>query len=202
MTRTGAFDPGPQSGARATAPGRLGLVQAFVNSHFDLEEDWGADLWASPAGLERWLSRRDLASGRPTRAEHGRARTVRRGLRAQLAVHNDLPADPEAEERLREAIGGLVTGFGLTPAGELASVATAPGVAGALGLVLAVVHEAQLQGTWRRLKLCPGEDCGWVFYDSSRNLSGRWCSMSVCGGREKSRAYRRRSGGAARGHAD
>jgi predicted RNA-binding Zn ribbon-like protein len=46
-----------------------------------------------------------------------------------------------------------------------------------------------LDGTWDRLKACPGHDCGWAFYDHSRNQTGRWCSMSVCGGRAKARAH-------------
>jgi predicted RNA-binding Zn ribbon-like protein len=64
---------------------------------------------------------------------------------------------------------------------------------GLLGLVLAVVHEAQTAERWYRLKACPGPHCGWVFYDHSRNCSSSWCSMQVCGGRDKARAYRRRS---------
>ena len=62
-----------------------------------------------------------------------------------------------------------------------------------VGLVVAVVAEAQAAGTWRRLKACPGKHCGWVFYDHSRSATSTWCSMAVCGGREKARAYRRRS---------
>ena len=70
------------------------------------------------------------------------------------------------------------------------------GVPGALGLLVAIVHEAQLAGTWPRLKACPGHHCGWVFYDVSRNGGSTWCSMQVCGSREKARAYRRRVRGA------
>ena len=44
---------------------------------------------------------------------------------------------------------------------------------------------------WERLKACP--QCGWSFYDYSRNRSATWCSMSLCGNRLKTRAYRRRS---------
>jgi predicted RNA-binding Zn ribbon-like protein len=53
--------------------------------------------------------------------------------------------------------------------------------------------EKSLHGTWGRLKACEREVCRWAFYDRSMNRSGHWCSMSVCGQREKSRrAYRRR----------
>ncbi|MEU4831266.1 ABATE domain-containing protein [Streptosporangium sp. NPDC023615] len=32
--------------------------------------------------------------------------------------------------------------------------------------------------------------CGWLFLDSSRGGRRRWCSMSVCGNREKARRHR------------
>jgi predicted RNA-binding Zn ribbon-like protein len=84
-------------------------------------------------------------------------------------------------------------------AGAAALAPATPDLPGALGLVLAVVREAQADGTWARLKTCPGHHCGWAFYDHSRNNAGTWCSMRVCGGREKARAYRRRSRAPRRG---
>jgi predicted RNA-binding Zn ribbon-like protein len=42
-------------------------------------------------------------------------------------------------------------------------------------------------GTLDRLKLCAG--CYWVFLDTSRNHSRRWCTMEVCGTDEKKRRY-------------
>lgn len=44
-----------------------------------------------------------------------------------------------------------------------------------------------LDGTWQRLKAC--RECSWAFYDHSKNVAGSWCSMKVCGGRVKQRAY-------------
>ena len=40
-------------------------------------------------------------------------------------------------------------------------------------------------GTWGRLKACAEDGCRWAFYDASRNQSGRWCSMAVCGNRPR-----------------
>ncbi|MGA8114845.1 MAG: CGNR zinc finger domain-containing protein, partial [Actinocatenispora sp.] len=85
----------------------------------------------------------------------------------------------------------LAVRFG--PDGTAMPVATGPGVLGVLGEVLAAVTLAAHDGSWRRLKICPAEDCRWVYYDASRNSSRRWCSMQVCGNRNKTRAYRRRS---------
>jgi predicted RNA-binding Zn ribbon-like protein len=41
-----------------------------------------------------------------------------------------------------------------------------------------------------RVKECPGaNDCGWLFYDTSKNSSRRWCSMEGCGSRVKMRLH-------------
>ena len=52
-------------------------------------------------------------------------------------------------------------------------------------------------GELARLKECPGAgDCGWFFYDTSKNGRRRWCSMEGCGSRVKMRRHysRRRAG--------
>jgi predicted RNA-binding Zn ribbon-like protein len=68
------------------------------------------------------------------------------------------------------------------------------GVDGAFAQILARVLEAHASGAWRRMKSCPGAHCGWLFYDASRNASSTWCSMSICGNRAKTAAYRHRRG--------
>jgi predicted RNA-binding Zn ribbon-like protein len=69
----------------------------------------------------------------------------------------------------------------------------------ALAVIGAIVAVAQLDGTWGRLKACRAEQCGWAFFDHSRNQAGKWCAMSACGSRVKAREYRgrvrRRRGG-------
>jgi predicted RNA-binding Zn ribbon-like protein len=44
-----------------------------------------------------------------------------------------------------------------------------------------------------RVGQCADENCGWLFWDSSRNKSRRWCDMQDCGNRAKSRRHYRRS---------
>ena len=61
------------------------------------------------------------------------------------------------------------------------------------GAVLAAASRLAVRGVWERVKICPADDCRWAFYDRSRNHSRTWCSMQVCGNREKARAWRRRS---------
>ena len=43
-----------------------------------------------------------------------------------------------------------------------------------------------------RLRECSGEECGWLFEDTSRNRSRQWCDMQDCGNLAKVRRYRTR----------
>ena len=51
-----------------------------------------------------------------------------------------------------------------------------------------------------RTRICPGEQCGWLFVDRSRGGKRRWCDMATCGNASKSRRHyaRQRAGGKAR----
>ena len=193
-----------QPGGRPPAPGELAVVQAFINSFFDLEGEWGADLLATPESLSAWLTHRGLLPpGTKLRArDQARAVTVREGLRGLAAANNDAwelvppdelvlagqaqPATSLAE--LNRAAGGAAVEVRIQDDGPRFA-ATGAGLDRALGVLLAITATAMLDGSWRRLKACPGHHCGWAFYDHSRNQTGRWCSMSVCGGRAKARAH-------------
>ena len=45
-------------------------------------------------------------------------------------------------------------------------------------------------GRLERIKECPGEACGWLFLDESRNRSRTWCSMKTCGNVAKVKRFR------------
>jgi predicted RNA-binding Zn ribbon-like protein len=48
-----------------------------------------------------------------------------------------------------------------------------------------------------RVRVCDAETCQWLFIDTSRNRSRRWCDMKVCGNRAKAqRHYRKMKAGA------
>lgn len=49
-------------------------------------------------------------------------------------------------------------------------------------------------GELNRLKQCPGESCGWLFADTSKNRSRQWCDMQDCGNLAKVRRFRSRPG--------
>ena len=187
----------PQPGGRVAAPGRLGLLQAFINTHFDLVDEWGADILATPAGLRRWLADHGLLASRTraTTADLDRALVVREGLRKLIADRGSGVGDSSLRAELNRAFAGASLELRMTPRGaELVPVGST-GVDRAVGSLLAILAQAMVDGSWQRLKVCPGRHCGWAFYDHSRNNSGRWCSMNVCGGREKARAHYHRQRG-------
>jgi predicted RNA-binding Zn ribbon-like protein len=41
----------------------------------------------------------------------------------------------------------------------------------------------------QRLRRCANPQCGWLFLDTTRNGRRKWCSMTECGGRAKSKRY-------------
>jgi predicted RNA-binding Zn ribbon-like protein len=43
-----------------------------------------------------------------------------------------------------------------------------------------------------RVRICAAEGCCWAFLDGSRNGGRRWCSMKLCGNREKASRFRSR----------
>jgi len=48
-------------------------------------------------------------------------------------------------------------------------------------------------GDFSRLRECCGEECGWLFEDTSRNRSRQWCHMQDCGNLAKVRRFRTRA---------
>jgi predicted RNA-binding Zn ribbon-like protein len=180
-----------EPGNRTPAPGRLRVLQAFVNT---TDRIISLDELSSPEKLRDWLTAWDLLDHRPLGPDDlARSLELREALRDLLVANAEAIEVPRAAlERLNRAgaEGRLVVRFTREGEGELD--ASAPGLAGALGRLVAIAYTAMADGTWWRLKACRSDECRWAFYDSSRNRSGAWCTMSVCGTRAKSRAYRRR----------
>ena len=173
------------------APGELALVQSFINTR-ELEDD--ADAIADPDGLRNWLEHAELIRpGVPVgHCDVEQARAVREALRSLTLVNSGAQDDLNALDTLNRAARSAQLGVSFAPGGEAGLEARAPGVDGALGEILAIALDAMADGSWSRLKACPADNCLWAFYDETKNRSGTWCSMSVCGNRTKARLYRRR----------
>ena len=172
-------------------PPDVKLVRDFVNS-VDIES--GVDEWATPEHLAGWLADRALmASGDTARpADLRRAVEMREALRAVLEANHDETVDEDAVSRLNEIAGRVPLQVHFDSHGGAHLASSRVGVDAALGAVLAAVSTAMTTGTWGRLKVCRKDSCRWAFYDQSKNRSGRWCSMQVCGNRVKTKAFRQR----------
>ncbi|MGH2735755.1 MAG: CGNR zinc finger domain-containing protein [Actinomycetota bacterium] len=166
------------------------LIADFVNtSDFEL----GTDEIDSPAHLRAWITAR---MGIKRAAVDGDAWkttiAARESLRALLASHARPPPPRRVIADLNRAGRAAHVGVQWSPSGAARFEPGDAGPYGALGRILAAVVTSQAEGTWPRLKVCPAEDCRAVFYDHSKNRSGKWCTMRVCGNRSKTRSYRDR----------
>src|SRR3954470_17395116 len=173
------------------APGELELVRSFVNT-WDVDE--GTDAIESPEALGAWLAENGLLDkgAKVTPADQRRAAGVREALRATLRAHHGGHEEECSDDVLCEASERAKLQVLFDSNGTSRLVPAADGVDGALGRLLTIVHEADRDGQWIRLKVCPADDCQWAFYDRSRNRSATWCDMKVCGNRHKVREYRER----------
>jgi predicted RNA-binding Zn ribbon-like protein len=180
----------------SSPPHNLQLVIDFVNT---LDIEAGADRADTPAHLAEWLAERGLRTGDDPELgarELEHAIDLRESLRTVLVSHNDRDAVADDAARHLEDVaerGLLSVRFG--PDGAVDIAPRADGYPAVLARLLVPVTHAAMDGTWGRVKACVADDCRWAFYDSSRNRSGRWCDMAVCGNREKVRTYRSKQSG-------
>jgi predicted RNA-binding Zn ribbon-like protein len=178
----------PRYDVPKAAPAPLRLVQLFVNT-VDLEHkrEWLPD----PAALAAWALEAGLVPARTkfARRDLERALELREAFRSLLAANRDRKADASALAVLtRAADSGQLSVVFAEGAPRLES--RAEGIDGLCGRLVSVAVTAMLDGSWERLKAC--RNCRWAFFDESKNRSARWCSMSLCGNRLKTRAYRRK----------
>jgi predicted RNA-binding Zn ribbon-like protein len=166
------------------------LVLAFLNT-VDVEE--GTDLLDDVRAWREWVEGREL--GDPGCVDD--VRCSRDALRAAVTHASEpptgrQPAAPDAAEPPVAAAGALASLPAVRLEVTLRDGVPALAAADAVGKVLAAAVRLSVSGEWERVKICPADDCRWAFYDRSRNRSRSWCSMSVCGNREKARQFRQR----------
>lgn len=146
------------------------------------------DQLSTPQALHRWLVERGELGAEAVvgEADWKQVLRVREGVRSVISK----PAASGGASSFEEPSISLAVRIDATagPALECHGVGTSR----ALGRILGLAAAAGIDGTWGRMKICAAPDCGRVFYDSSKNRSGRWCSPKVCGNRMKTRSYRRR----------
>ena len=187
----------------APAPGALGLAQDLLNT---APAGHKPDLLADLASARTWVSEAtaqwSAATGRPVpevvldAGDLHLLQTFRDDLREVIAKeHDGTPDTGPAAPDTRPAAPVLYTAAAALQLGADGSVRLHPqetGPQALVMLVLAALFEGQQAGTGRRLKTCRNPRCQVAFYDRSRNASGVWHSVRVCGNAINLRAHRER----------
>jgi predicted RNA-binding Zn ribbon-like protein len=180
-----------EPGGRPKAPGRLELLQRFVNSYnHDFPREW--DRIGTPDKAQAWLRQKRLVApgDRVSDADVARLRELREAIRALAIANQSGQPGAAATDTIRRVSGRAQLSVAIDDTGRTALEPTRGGVDGAVATLVGILHEAQLTGHWLRLKGC--RRCGYAFFDRSKNRSAAWCAMSICGNRTKNRAYYRR----------
>jgi predicted RNA-binding Zn ribbon-like protein len=180
-----------EPGGRPKAPGRLELLQRFINSYnHDFPPEW--DRIGTAERAYAWLQQKRLVApaDRISDADAARLRELREAMRALALANHGGPSAAAATHVIRSVAGTAALSVAIDDAGRTALQPARRGVDGAVATLLGILHEAQLTGQWSRMKGC--RQCGYAFFDRSKNRSAAWCAMSICGNRTKNRAYYRR----------
>jgi predicted RNA-binding Zn ribbon-like protein len=180
-----------EPGGRPKAPGRLELLQRFINSYnHDFPPDW--DRIGTAKRAQAWLRQKRLVApdDRISDVDAARLRELREAMRALALANHGGPSGAAPTDVIRRVAGTAALSVAIDDAGRTALQPARRGVDGAVATLLGILHEAQLTGQWSRMKGC--RQCGYAFFDRSKNRSAAWCAMSICGNRTKNRAYYRR----------
>jgi len=148
-----------------------------------------------PRDLIDWFG---IATGHPAPADVGndtldRVRRLRDGAIRLVDAHLDGRPAPAGDVRAihdsRLVALRAATLCDDLPLTETIDPATPTLLVSYLALATAeLLHRPDLSA----LRRCDGDGCGWLFLDTTRNHSRRWCDALDCGNRARVRAYARR----------
>jgi predicted RNA-binding Zn ribbon-like protein len=183
----------PERDDTPRAPGDLELVRGFLSLH-DHRADIDDSLPPSPSTLARWLRDRSLVPadlGLPE-ADLRWALEVQEAMRAKVFENVGATVPDSAVRRLNDAARKARVELRFANGGRTRLEPGASGVRGAVGALLGIAFLAELDGSWAHFKECGNPTCRGIFFDRSKNHSGKWCSMRSCGNRAKVRRFRER----------
>jgi predicted RNA-binding Zn ribbon-like protein len=154
--------------------------------------------WAEAAGV---LGKTAAARLRGRAARHPDAARpeFRRALDARESVYRVLAAcarhtTPAAADlaALNRHVGRTFAGASLAPAGDAFALESrgGEGLDAVLRPVVRAAVDLLTSGGARRLGICADEGCAWLFLDTTRSGTRRWCDMRQCGNRNKVRRFR------------
>jgi predicted RNA-binding Zn ribbon-like protein len=184
-------------------PARIGKRRGCNSEvlHEKLTDNDSLMAWAVHAGvLSGSQIRRVAMKSRARRDENRlvlRALALREGIYRVFKSIVDRTTPPAADlELLNREIGEARRHERLHFTGgrfEWESVGGDPGEI-VLWQVARSAGELLTSGNLSRIRECGGEDCGWLFLDTSKNQSRQWCYMQGCGNLAKVRRFRQRQG--------
>lgn len=170
----------------------IGRVVSFVNTY---AIEAGKDILASAHDLQAWFASHGLTDDNAEMSLEDVAGAVelREALRNLIELNSSGRFPVSAAEALNRTAGASLLRVRVTPAGDVRlDAASGSPFQKAAGSILAAVYGAVADGSWIRVKVCKNPHCRWAFYDRSKNQSGSWCTMAICGNRAKARSFRAR----------
>ena len=151
-----------------------------------IEERLGSDtdvaVWCRDAGLEDVAGQHDRLDGIVAFRN-----AVRRVIVA--ALDDSAPADSDVAP-LNNALRSLPPRAMLPVAGK--GIALGPSLTLDHAIAVSAMALLNCRSEIERVKICPGDDCAWLFLDESKNRRRTWCSMETCGNRAKAKRHYRR----------
>ncbi|WP_225771350.1 CGNR zinc finger domain-containing protein [Inquilinus sp. Marseille-Q2685] len=165
----------PQRGERLTSYGELAL-------------------WAGHLGILDRAGVRRLTQEAAQRPEAA-AEVLATALRLRGALGRILTAPAAASAADLAVLNGVLaraptrTGLAATKTGFTWTMTETDPLEQPLWPVVWDAAELLVSGRAERVGSCSDPDCAWVFLDTSRNRSRRWCSMADCGNRHKARRH-------------
>ena len=181
-----------------SAPGNLDLMRLFINTT-NIENSAQEEL-ETPEATTSWLQAHGLLGETDSLdpEEHQSIIELREAFRTELLAHNGEsdPDDAWAALSYYADLAELGVRCRETP-GAIELLAEGRGAQRVAGRLFGLMYDAIRSDQWQRLKACRKETCLWAFYDHSKNGSGAWCDMAVCGNRVKAQRRRQRQAGKA-----
>ena len=175
-------------------PDELANIYDFANTldlrrftHHGVQHPQSDEL-ADADKLQAWLRDRNLAV--PS-AGFRSALQFRQALRDYLQCD---PAERQTNRKIIDALNRAMRPFALTVEATRSGMALKSAEQSATGLspLVAELYNAGTRNQLARLKMCASDECRRVFFDRSKPASRRWCQSTLCGNRNKTRAYRER----------
>jgi predicted RNA-binding Zn ribbon-like protein len=108
------------------------------------------------------------------------------------AVADERPAAPADLEHFNVVLGTVMVHAELVPTDEGFTWGWQTDQAALDSILWPIVRSAAdllTSGELGRVRECSSDTCEWLFVDTSRNRSRRWCDMEDCGNRAKARRH-------------